>query len=307
MAILTGLQSKLRGSAGSVTFKRNAGRTVLSEKVTDVKRSCTEPQSRQRTKLGNVVAMYRGCIPLLRGAFEKKGVGRSDYNAFVSVNMQSQPVYLTKQQVNAGACVAAPYTISQGTLPTIVITGEGRNAATNIFIADLTLGASTTVAEFSKAVLTNNRADFNSGDQISYFIIKQKVNEATGIPYCQFNAYSVILDATDDTKLWEVVPKNGFSSTDGCLAHSGNDGDCCFAWVHSRKSADGKIRVSSQTLIDANSKLSNYVGEMAYNLASSSYGAVSDVFLAPNGNDNGNVNGNAGGSGGGSQGGGDSL
>lgn len=303
MAILTGLQSKLRGSAGSVTFRRNSGRTVLSEKVTDVKRSRTEPQSRQRTKLGNVVAMYRGCIPLLRGAFEKKGNGRSDYNAFVSVNMQSQPVYLTKQQVVGGACVAAPYTITQGTLPAIVISGEGKNSMTDIFIAGLTINSSTTVAEFSKAVVDNN-ADYQYGDQISYFLICQNVNDATGIPYCQFKANSVVLDAANtEKKLWEVVPKNGFSSTDGCLAHSGNDGDCVFAWVHSRKNVNGKTLVSSQQLINANSKLADYTSEMAYSLASSSYGTTSGIFLTPDKEGNAPANTNTGGS----AGGGDSL
>ena len=60
MAILTGMQSRLRGSAGSVTFRRNGGMTIMSEKVTDVKVSRTEAQLRQRTKWANIVAMYKG-------------------------------------------------------------------------------------------------------------------------------------------------------------------------------------------------------------------------------------------------------
>ncbi|MDO4959750.1 MAG: hypothetical protein Q4E68_10940, partial [Prevotellaceae bacterium] len=275
-------------------------------RITETKVSRTEPQQRHRTKWANIVQMWKGLGPELRDAFSNKGAGRSDYNKFVSVNMQRQAVYLAKSQVTGGACVAAPYQITQGSLPAIVITGEGRNAATNIFVADLTLGASTTVSDFSKSVINNN-PDYHYGDQISYFLVKQKINEATGIPYCQFKANSVVLDAADDTKLWDIVPKNGFSTVDGCIGHSGNDGDCVFCWVHSRKNSSGKLLVSSQSFVDANSKLSDYTSDLAYNLAASSYGTSKDVFLAPNGNDNGNVNGNAGGSGGGSQGGGDSL
>ena len=307
MAILTGIQTKLRGSAGSITFRRNSGKTVVSEKVTDVKVSRTVAQLRQRTKLSNVVAMYRGCIPQLRYAFEKKGNGRSDYNMFVKVNMQQTPVYLTKQMVAGGACVAAPYQITQGTLPAIVITGEGNTAVTDIFLGGETLSASTTVAAFSKAVVENN-PDYRYGDQISYFIVRQLVNEATKTPYCQFASHKVVLDAANDEKLWSVVPKNGFFSQDGCIGKYGNDGDCVFAWVHSRKAYNGRILVSSQSLIDANSKLADYTSDLAYNLAASSYGTSKDVFLAPDGNVNGNDSGIANtGGGGGSQGGGDSL
>jgi len=303
MAILNGIVSKISGSAGNLTFRRNAGRTILSEKVTNVKVSRTEAQQRHRCKWANTVAMYKGIKPLINYGFENKPSNLSDYNMFVKVNMQQAPVYLTKSQVAGGACVAAPYQLTQGSLPSIVITGEGRNAATNIFVADLTLSASTTVSDFSKSVINNN-PDYHYGDQISYFIIKQKVNEATGIPYCQFKANAVVLDATNTEKLWDIVPKNGFSTTDGCLSHSGNDGDCCFAWVHSRKGSNGKILVSSQSLIDANSKLSAYTSDAAYLLAANSYGNSKDVFLAPSGNV---VESSAGAGGNTTPGGGDSL
>ena len=297
MAILNGIVSKMKGSAGNLTFKQRNGFTVVSEKMNSMSNPHTPSQMATRTRFTNIVSMYRGIRPLLLSGFETKPAGVSDYNMFVKVNMQQTPVYLTKSQVSGGACVAAPYQITQGSLPAIVITGEGRNAATNIFVADITLGASTTVSDFSKSVVNNN-PDYRYGDQISYFIIKQKVNEATGIPYCQFKANSVILDAANDAKLWELVPKNGFSSVDGCIGHSGNDGDCVFAWVHSRKS-NGKTLVSSQQLIDANSKLAEYQGDAAFLLAANSYGVGDGAFLTPSGNVNGNDNGNAGAGGGG--------
>ena len=282
MAILNGIASKLKGSAGNLTFRRSAGRTIVSEKVTEVKISRTEPQQRHRTKWANVVQMYKGIRPLLNYGFENRPKNLSDYNMFVKVNMQQTPVYLTKQQVAGGACVAAPYQITQGSLPTIVTSGTGSSAATDIYLGSLSLGASTTVAEFSQAVVSNNE-DYRYGDQISYFLIKQKVNADTGIPYCQFSAAKVVLDAADTTILWDAVPRNGFYAQDAMLGHYGNDGDCVFAWVHSRKSANGKTLVSSQTLIPANTKLADYQGDAAYNLASSSYGQSMSAFLSPEG------------------------
>ncbi len=279
MSKLKGIIRKMSGSVGDLTFKNLNGSTVVSEKVTTVANPRTNKQMRVRTKWANIVAMYKGIRPLINYGFENRPCNLTDYNMFVKVNMQLSGVYLTKQQVTGGACVAAPYQITQGSLPAIVITGEGRNATTNIFIADITLSASTTVGEFSKAVVDNN-PDYKYGDQISYFIIKQKVNEATGIPYCQFKANAVVLDAANEEKLWEIVPKNGFSAQDGCIGHSGNDGDCVFAWVHSRKS-NGKTLVSSQMLINANSKIGDYQGDMAYSLAASSYGSSKVNFLSP--------------------------
>ena len=290
MAILNGIASKLKGSAGSLTFRRSAGRTIVSEKVTEVKISRTEPQQRHRTKWANVVQMYKGIRPLLNYGFENRPKNLSDYNMFVKVNMQQTPVYLTKQQVAGGACVAAPYQITQGSLPAIVLTGTGQNVKTDIRLGGESITSNTTVAQFSAAVVQNN-ADYRYGDQISFFLVKQMVNAETGIPYCQFSAAKVVLDAANDEKLADVTgSSHGFASADGMLAHVGNDGDCAYAWVHTRKSANSKTLVSSQTLIAANSILANYQGDAAYNLASSSYGTTMEVFLSPDGNATGSGN-----------------
>ena len=306
MAILNGIVSKMKGSAGNLTFKQVNGVTIVSEKMTSQTNPRTEGQMKTRTKFTNIIQMYRGIRPLINYGFESKPQGINDYNMFVRVNMQQTPVYLTKQMVAGGACIAAPYQITQGSLPAIVISGSGNSSATDIFLGSQSLSASTTVADFAKAVVENN-PDYKYGDQISYFIIRQRINEATGTPYCNFDAYAVVLDAADTSKLWDVVPKNGFYVQDGCIGKYGNDGDCVFAWVHSRKT-NGKTLVSSQQLIDANSKLSEYQGDVAYTIAAGSYGETGSAFLTPNGKgdvngnvNNGNINGN------GNAGGGDSL
>ena len=308
MAILNGIASKLKGSAGSLTFRRSAGRTIVSEKVTEVKISRTEPQQRHRTKWANVVQMYKGIRPLLNYGFENRPKNLSDYNMFVKVNMQQTPVYLTKQQVAGGACVAAPYQLTQGSLPAIVVSGTGANAFTDIYLGGITISGTTTVGQFSKAVVDNNE-DYRYGDQVSYFLVKQKVNADTQIPYCQFRACCVVLDENNADKLWDVVDRNGFSLRDSALAHSGDDGDCVYAWVHSRQSYSGELLVSSQSFVNANSKLADYTSELAYNLASSSYGIGEDAFLVPTGvtTTSAGGGGNAGGGDGGGDGGNDSL
>ena len=294
----------MNGSAGQLTFKQVNGMTIVSEKMTSIKNPRSEGQMRTRTRFTNIVAMYKGIRPLLNYGFESKPKTLSDYNMFVKVNMQRTPIYLTKQAVAGGACVATAYQISQGSLPAIVLTGTGQNVKTDIRLGGESITSSTTVAQFSAAVVQNN-ADYRYGDQISFFLVKQMVNAETGIPYCQFSAAKVILDAANEDKLADVTgSSHGFASADGMLAHVGNDGDCAYAWVHTRKS-DGKTLVSSQSLVSANTKEAEYKGDAAYNLSKSSYGSSIESFLVPDGNATGSTAG--GGDNGGGGDGNDSL
>ena len=281
MAILNGIIKKMTGSAGQLTFKTVNGQTVVSEKVTVVKNARTAGQQRQRMKWVNIVRMYSGIAPLLKNGFEKKMAQQSDYNMFVRLNSAASPVYLTKPEADGGGCIAAPYQITQGSLPSIVITGEGAEAKTDIALGSLTISASTTVAEFAKAVVDNN-ADFDYGDQISFYDVLQRVNAETQIPYCQFSASYVVLDKNSAVKLLDQVNKAGFASVGGVLAHGEDEGDGVFAWVHSRYDG-GKTRVSTQFLINNNSLLNDYRSDDAYAEACKSYGGVSTVFLQPDG------------------------
>ena len=286
MAKFTGLLRKQVGSIGDLTFKQVNGFTIVSEKITQMTNPRTDAQMRVRTRWNNIVAMYKGIRPLLNRGFESKAAGLSDFNMFMKMNMQKTPVYLTKQQVAGGACVAAPYQITQGSLPAIVTTGTGANISTDIALGSLSIGSTTTVADFSQAVVQNN-PDYKYGDQISYFEVIQQTNAETGFPYCQFRACKVILDAADTTLLSAVVIAAGFKVADGMLAHAGAITGA-FCWVHSRKSS-GKTLVSSQSLIANNDTLlGEHQGDTAYNLSKSSYGQSTKAILSPDGASGGN-------------------
>ena len=280
MATLEGILKKLKGSAGSLTFKQVNGQTVVSEKATTVKNTRTSGQQRQRTKWGNVVQMYKGIMPLINGGFEQKPTRCSDYQMFMKVNMPNANIYLTKQEVAGGGCIAAPYQITQGTLPSIVTAGEGDNVRTDISLGDLTIDAETMVKDFAKAVVDNN-ADYDYGDQISFFDVLQRVNPVTGIPYCQFYATNVVLDKASKVKLLDLVSKYGFATVDGYLGHIEGEGAGVFAWVHSRKSY-GKPLVSTQMLINNNADMiAEYSGSEAYKRSVKTYGGENSAFLTP--------------------------
>ena len=280
MAILNGILKKLNGSAGSLTFKQVNGQTVVSEKITAVKKSNTPMQMRQRTKWGNVVQMYKGICPLINYGFESKPAGCSDYNMFMKANMKGSDIYLTREEVAGGGCVAYPYQLTQGTLPSIVVTGSGDNARTDIKLGDLTIDAETLVKDFAIAVVSNN-ADYDFGDQISFFDVLQRVNAVTGIPYCQFLATNVVLDKASEVKLLDMVSKYGFATVDGYLGHIEGEGAGVFAWVHSRKSS-AKTLVSTQSLVNNNDEMiAEYSGDQAYKRSVKTYGGESSAFLTP--------------------------
>ena len=280
MAILNGILKKLNGSAGSLTFKQVNGQTVVSEKATIVKNSRTPMQQRQRTKWGNVVQMYKGIAPLINYGFEAKPAGCSDYNMFMKVNMPVTDIYLTRDEVAGGGCIAAPYQLTQGTLPSIVTTGSGDKVRTDIKLGDLVIDADTKVKDFAMAVVNNN-ADYDFGDQISFFDVLQRVNAVTGIPYCQFLATNVVLDKTMEAKLLDIVSKYGFATVDGFLGHIEGEGSGVYAWVHSRKGS-AKTLVSTQTLVNNNADvIAEYSGDQAYKRSVKTYGGESSAFLTP--------------------------
>ena len=164
MAKFSGLLRKQIGSIGDLTFKQVNGVTIVSEKITQMTNPRTDGQMRTRTRWNNIVAMYKGIRPLLNKGFENKAAGLSDFNMFMKMNMQKEPVYLTKQAVAGGACVATAYQISQGSLPAIVLTGTGQNVKTDIRLGGESITANTTVAQFAAAVVQNN-PDYRYGDR----------------------------------------------------------------------------------------------------------------------------------------------
>ena len=283
MAQVAGILSKMTGSAGQFTFKRISGKTIVSEKVTTTTNTRTTAQQKHRMKWPNLIKMYAGVAPLLNCAFENKPQGLSDYNMFVKMNFPGTKVYLTKSEVGANTCIAAPYQITMGSLESISVTGEAGSSVTDISLGALEITAETTVKEFSNAIVMNNLG-FNYGDQIAFIRVDQSVNPITGFPQCRFTGESVVLDKVSELKLHNVVSAAGFSVSGGKLAcQLAGDFQGAYAWVHSRKES-GKTLVSTQVLTVKNDLYAEYSSEAAYQRAVATYGGENSNFLTPEAN-----------------------
>ena len=281
MAILTGINTHLRGSAGDWTFSRQGGKTVAKQKI-EAKATPTRSyaQMKRRVKWGNLVNVYRSFEGNLHPSFESRKAGVSDFNEFVSSNIDGTAVYLTKDVARQGGAVVAEYIITRGTLPSIEISVSGNTASTDISLGGLSaVDATTTVANFSAAIVQNNTG-YEYGDQLTFFLARQEVNSTTGVPYVRVESSEVTL-STSTELLGSVAQLTGFGVNGGMLGMS-TQADGAVAWVHSRRSG-GKTKVSTQLMRLVGSTPTDYSTEAALSAAILSYGGTNkEDYLTPN-------------------------
>ena len=293
MAILTGINTRLHKSAGDWTFMRKKNVTIAVQKVekkgTPVR---TQRQMNRRSFWANPVAMWKSFGGNMKPSFERKATNQSDFNAFMSLNLsRGTRVYLTRGEVMQGACVVADYQVARGTLPPIEVSLlESGRMQTNIALGDdFQITATTTVAEFTQAVLANNDNRFKEGDQIACFLAEQLTSSRDNIPYVKMKTCRVILDSENYAKLFKCVKSECFAAYEGYLA-SRDAVAGGIAWIHTRE-VDGKTKVSTQKLAVNNTLLSTYTSAAARSAAITSYGGVNKSdYLTPDETEDEDVN-----------------
>ena len=268
--------------------RQTAHGTILARaprKTSNPRRS--EKQANMRCQMANMSANFKLYQGKLKLAWEGKKAGLSEFNCFVASNYDKAPVYITKSMRVAGACVLAESYISSGSLPPIenTVNGEGFMVS-DLRLGSLQIGAETTVADLTIAILQNNE-EWEDGDQLTWFYGVQRVDSA-GTPRASLTAEKVVLDTTDETVLYSVVSARGFTSVQGAdggqvlgmseaLVNGGG------VWVHSREKDSGSIRVSSQQMKVVSEVLGQYQTYQAMVESAKSYGGIngSVAYLKP--------------------------
>lgn len=276
MAVINSVLGKMKGKLGNLSTRTTNSQNIIYARAQEVKNPRTNSQMKQRVKLANVVINYRVLRQFLESyAFENKDPKRSVYNEFVALNLSSNSVYLTKEAVQAGACVVAPYTISKGTLPMITTFADRTVTSTSILLDDFDLDTAT-VASFSAGVLKSNPT-IKEGDQLS-FVQMEQVNGTDGFPHVTVNIYEMIIDTKNTRPVTDFFPAVALSYSHRHLACDTSTFEGAFAYILSRKD-NGKVRVSTQSLVltSANAGL-DYSDLKA---AIDSYGSNYVPFLDP--------------------------
>ena len=284
MAKVFGINTKIRGKVGEYIYRQTKVGTVVSEApVKPITPLRTQSQMNIRTQWANLGAIYKQFDSMLRRGFEELPTHMSVYNAFIQANLGVVKVYITKRMKLNGGAILAPYQITRGSLPSISMAKNSNNKlVSSVALGSLSVTATTTVAQFSQAVIDNNTS-FLEGDQLTFFHGIQSIDTVTRTPRATIKGYKVVLNTAEDTKLWDVVDRIGFSVTDNCLATSQQITNGAAVWVHSRETADGALKVSTQLFFVENSALATYQGRTAFTAAANSYGGINSaaVYLQP--------------------------
>ena len=289
MAKTTDFLSQTSGKlTDQFTTRQTAFGTILArtpKKTANPRRS--EKQANMRCQMANMSANFKLFQGKLKLAWENKRTGLSEFNCFVASNYDKNPVYITKSMRVAGACVLAESYISSGSLAPIDLglTDEGV-LVSDLQLGSLQIGAGTTVADLTIAILQNNQ-DWEDGDQLTWFYGVQRVDSA-GTPRATMTAQKVVLDTTNETQLWSVVSELGFKSVQGAqggqvlgmgqaLVNAGG------VWVHSREKDGSSIKVSSQQMMVVSDVLAQYQTYQAMKASADSYGGIngSVAYLNP--------------------------
>lgn len=282
----SGLRNYVGRLGGSVYYMLK-GQNVAREKAPEVSNPRTATQMRQRMQWANLVAMYKCLQPYLgKKAFQNKPATWSDYNAFMSANLGSTPVYLTKEAVQNGVTYLAPYKVTEGSLPAISTTFESGVELfnTNIWLGEQ-INLDTTIAKLTELIVGKN-AGWQNGDQLGIVVMQ---NGRMYRPYTQ--AYEFILDPNDVREIQDIVPTGdlflttneaNYLAVDPSVLENPTQGlAVAIAVIHSR-TISGKTSVSTQTLVLNQAAMTEYrdkITEDAFNEARESYGIPSEVWL----------------------------
>lgn len=270
-----------RGKVGDLVFSRRLGQQTTRAYNATPKDAKTRSQVTQRVKMANVIAMYRALKNVCNHSFEALKEGQSSYSAFVSANLKSNKVTLTKEAASLGACVVAPYLISRGSLASIIVEGLGADATTNIAVGELQIDDETTIGAFADALVANN-AGIEYGDQLTYISCVQQTDVNTGYPVVVTGIYEVTLNQGSTDQVRKFIPQFGSAVKNGFLAHGALIGRGGFAWILSRKPIGGSLMVSTQRLILTSPDVySEFASESASTRAISSYGYTIEPILNP--------------------------
>lgn len=273
---------RLRGKVGNTTYYTQGGRQIarVSENSSnygeDARRS--PKQQRRRVMWANLVNFYKVSANWMHGAFETKKANETDYNKFMSVNLPSARVALTKEQAVQGCCVYDSFIVSQGTMYNIAITRSGNTATTNIrngltaqYLKQSTIGA------VSAHLIDKNPWLYN-GCQLS-FINYSLDFDGPGLPKLRMGRAEFTLDTTSEEQFDTLDIADYLDANGGFLTWNELDEDGYVTIILS-DSTNGSLKVSTQSLVPGDADMpASYATEEKVQAAMESYGVDQAYFL----------------------------
>lgn len=276
------------GGAGGYTFYVRDGEQVVRQRRNNsnygTSASRSTAQQMRRVKWGNLVNFYKAIQTWQPKAYENKSQGQTDYNIFMSLNVNDSPVGLTKDMALQGCSVVYAYKVSRGSIPAIerALTDPAEGYILAISLTQAISG-STTVGQFATDVIANN-PQFKDKDNIAFVVFKN-IQNASNYPYVSCEYKEVTLDSTSTVLLSAVIGSGRFEKTTaGNLkvnVGAASSNEAGFVLIHTRKTS-GVLQVSTQSIIVTGEAFwQEYTGESWFDECVASYGVDVDVPLDP--------------------------
>lgn len=287
------LSSRITGNVGAMNFRMKDGEIVAAQRSYTNKSKgdgASYSQREHRARLANVVDLFKAIALIEKRGWENKKPNQSDFNCFTAVNLSASPIFLTKQEAELGAAVAAPYAASRGSLS--VIPGHYEGLTSTAFILGLNMGDDAidwdteTIGMFSARIINNNPG-WQEGDKLSICAIDQLQRVVAGvtIPQVEVTYLEISLDPESATLIdtmsnWDAMQ---LDVTNDHVLQILDGANAAFA-IHSRESK-GYLEASSQDVVLKNpgsSIFSKYASGEQKQAAMESYGYQDVVLLDPN-------------------------
>lgn len=286
MALIRNAANTIRkGRVGETTYYVSGGQQIARQARNDsnfgetARRS--EAQQSRRILWANLVNFYKVSSTWMPKSFETKKRNQSDYNKFMAVNIGNSSIALTREESAAGACIAAPYIVSQGSLPSIEIVQLSNQWRTNLAIGQLQIDDDTTNAQLTAALESSN-AHVRAGMQLSFVSYQQSV-DPLGTPRLICRCYEITLSRTSSDVVRDYLPEFCSQTVQGYLGTNNEISVGAFAYILSDL-VTGGLKVSTQQLVSTNSELiSQYSSAEHIAEAVESYGLDKEVILSPTG------------------------
>lgn len=266
----------IKGSLGDVTYYMRNGKVVMRKRHTfHTKKSNSVLKITQGAKIANLIDNWRVLNLGLKDCFEIRKPGWTAYNAFVSTNLMSTRVFLTREEAQGGAALADQLTVSRGSLPYPVQVDEVDGwALSSLKVNQLPDGEDTLMVNLVPELIFSNVGTLCEGDRILFVRLSQYRDTNSGFPMTHSHIGEFRLDRMQTGSMRTVLQmscgSDGFAIRNGRLAARLEEGSMV-AWVVVRPVGGGLYQVTSQKLVGHNALLEHYCGPAAEERAVQSY------------------------------------
>lgn len=303
MAIVRNSANTVRtGRIGENTWYLRDGEQIVRQRLNNSNygegASRTEKQQERRAKWGNLVNFFKVISQVEKKAYESKPKGVTDYNMFMSANINSTPIYLTKAQVEAGGSVPGAFVVSKGSLPAVALS-QGFNSQSvkvPVFVTDLVSPyveslETATMGEWSQSFIESN-PDWQDGDALCFLFVSYK-KDSEGVPRSAYVYREYVLDVNSTTPWADVMngdviverrDQDGFAfEAEDMLGAFPTGG----AFIHSRNNGGLQVSDASIFLLENSSivttipTIDEFTTDAQRAAAINSYGVEGSVILDP--------------------------